>query len=47
LFSVFLFLFFDAALQMMRLSQWLKNGTGRNGINGIFSETERNETDNI
>jgi hypothetical protein len=24
-----------------------RNGTERNGINGIFSETERNETENF
>jgi hypothetical protein len=29
------------------LNQRLKNVTERNGINGIFSETERNETENI
>jgi hypothetical protein len=29
------------------LKQGLKNITERNGINGIFLETERNETENI
>jgi hypothetical protein len=37
----------DGNIMLFESGAKKRNGTERNGINGIFSETERNETENI